>query len=177
MTLRRRYLLLGAAALLSGAALVVLGLEDHGGFVTPGSIALMVGSLAGILLLLVGGVLSLRGRGTYVLIVGGTILVVTWGSLLISARIQERQVEDAKVVGATLAAAIERHVTDRGAPPDHLVDLVPEYVESVPRCPLGFWGREYRYFVHENQFRLWFSVSFGSQHFWDSATHRWKYLD
>jgi len=103
VTLRRRYVLLGAAALVSSAVLVVLGLEDHGGFVTPGSIALMVGSLAGILLLLVGGVQALRGRGPQVLIVGATVLAVTWGSLLIAGRIQNRQIADAQVAGAPLA--------------------------------------------------------------------------
>lgn len=177
MRIRRIHVLVGLVTLAVWAGLVLVHLENRELYMSGSVVLFMLGLIGGGALALIGGVLVLCRRTAWPLVVGVLLLVVTFGSLTVAGRITRRQLPHAKDAGRPLVDAIERFVAEGNGPPPDLVALVPEYIDSIPRCPLGLTGRDYRYFTREDEYRLWFPTISGTRWIWDRENDRWRWDD
>src|SRR5262249_24905908 len=103
-------------------------------------------------------------------------------SLFASLGIVSVQAHYTRQRGDVLVAAIERYRGDHGRYPDALADLLPRYVQTIPRtcmCWIGgrFWYGHWPSPINgKERFRLWYGAPMGvtqqGEEYW-SDLGRW----
>lgn len=78
---------------------------------------------------------------------------------------------------AILIDACEHYRKDVGAYPDHLSDLVPQYLSSVPRAKYCWWYSEFRYFGPPRPTLSWQECPPFARSVYRFETGDWHYID
>jgi hypothetical protein len=96
---------------------------------------------------------------------------LVFGSNHINNRIARNRAE-------ALIASIEQYKNDKGAYPDNLEALVPEYIDSVPLAKYTFMWNRFQYFVTNGEASLWYVAfpPYGRPTYFFSS-REWGYYD
>ena len=76
-----------------------------------------------------------------------------------------------------LIQACERYREDNGAYPEHLGELVPRYLNSVPRAKYCCSRSEFWYFGAPRPLLVWYEVPPFGRRVYNFETGNWRYMD
>lgn len=95
------------------------------------------------------------------------------GMLTLSMVLWEKQYEHNVAQGTVLAEAILRYRDDGGGYPGRLDDLIPEYLDSLPKYRVGLFRFRFIYW-HSAGPRLKFPAGFWTGVFYDFNARQWR---
>jgi len=163
------------ATLLVLGGLVALQLSTFFGYVVIGLLGLTIlGLLIGLFVALVYGAMKRRWKPALDI---GVKLVVCLTSIFIVQFISYRQQADSMASAQPMIAAVERFHSETGKYPESIADLIPTFLQSIPRTSMGLNGTDYDIWVYPDGYRLVFPLQGWNMCSYDSRSKQWEVLD